>query len=92
MNTLIVLTDFCESRSNLIVAEGDYRHLSGLDISPNKINDHFPKNKELFNLIFDEEGLIKTNGYNLSTEHQISIELLQSNKIEFIIFCRSQSC
>ena len=89
MNTLIVLTCYNEIRNNLIVVEGDYRHLSGLDISLNKINDYFPKNKELFNLIYDIEGLIKTNGYNLSTDHHISMELLEANKIKFIIFARS---
>ena len=89
MNTLIVLTRFDESRSYLIVREGDYRHLNGLELSTKTMNQYFPKNVELYNLICDEDGFVITNGYNLSTDHCISLDLLKANDIEFIIFCRS---
>jgi len=90
MNTLIVLTRFEEDRTYLIVVEGDQRHLNGLELCSEKMNDYFPKNLELYNLICDEDGFVKTNGYNLSTEHYLSLELLEANKIRFIIFCRSR--
>jgi hypothetical protein len=90
MNTLIVLTRFDESRNYLIVTSGDYRHLNGLTLSVETLNEHYPKNLELYNLLFDEEGLLKMNGYNLSTNHHLSMELLEANKIKFIIFCRGE--
>lgn len=86
MNTLIIYRER-DGKTHLVVVEGDYKNLNG--VSLNSTGIVLNQNQSiLVALIYDENGDIKNYGYCFSTDNPLSLELLEANRIKFVIFCR----
>lgn len=87
MKTLLVFAR--HGVTHLVISDGDKRHLNGCDLGElGIINEPTPHHSELMSLVFDSEGNIATNGYNISALTPMTIEFLEAHDVSYIIFVR----